>query len=152
MTGRQALGRVAATSPMQPGHVACRACAYQRHGTPTWIGNAPVATGHLVAATLAPARTEGGGVRPVAQAVATDAEAPWVFGVGDVHVHGSEGLVPWVARTCGIAPALGEKRPTRCAAFAGKSPRVCAGTPPAEPRGVPAEAYVLAQPAGDRLR
>src|SRR3954465_2223623 len=51
MTGIQALERVAATIPMQPGHIELREFEYERHGTLTFIGNFHVVTGELVAPT-----------------------------------------------------------------------------------------------------
>jgi hypothetical protein len=72
MTGIQALERVAATLPMQPGQVECREFEYKRHGTTTLIGNFHVVTGQLIAPTLGPTRTETDFVRHMAQTVATD--------------------------------------------------------------------------------
>ncbi len=146
MTGIQALGRVAATLPMKPGQTECREFEYKRHGTTTLIGNFHVVTGQLVAPTLGPTRTEGDFVQHVAQTVATDAAASWVFVVDNLNIHCSEGLVQWVAKTCAIEQELGKKRQTRRAAFAGKSPHVLAGPQPSDPLRVPAEAYLLAEP------
>lgn len=144
MTGIQALERVAATLPMKPGQTECREFEYKRHGTTTLIGNFHVVTGQLVAPTLGPTRTEADFVQHVAQTVATDAKAAWVFVVDNLNIHCSEGLVQWVAETCGIEQDLGKKRQTRRAAVAGKSPKLFAGSQPSDPLGVPAEAYVLA--------
>ena len=49
MTGIQALERIAATLPMQPGRVELREFEYVRHGTLTLIGNFHVVTGEIVA-------------------------------------------------------------------------------------------------------
>lgn len=110
MTGIQALERIAATLPMTPGHTECREFEYLRHGTTTLIGNFHVVTGQLVAPTLGPTRTEPDFVHHVAQTVATDPTASWVFVVDNLNIHASEGLVEWVAKTCGIEQDLGIHR------------------------------------------
>ncbi len=109
MTGIQARERIAATLPMVPGRVEAREFEYERHGTLTLIGNFHVVTGELVAPTLGPTRTEQDFVAHVAQTVATDPETSWVFVVDNLNIHGSEGLVNWVAQTCGIERELGKK-------------------------------------------
>jgi transposase len=124
MTGLQALERIAATLPMTPGRVECREFEYKRHGTTTLIGNFHVVTGQLIAPTLGPTRTEPDFVQHVAQTVATDPGASWVFVVDNLNIHASAGLVHWVAKTCGIEQDLGKKRQTRRAAFAGEPPGV----------------------------
>jgi transposase len=146
MTGIQALERVAATLPMRPGHRECREFEYQRHGTTTLIGNFHVVTGQLVTPSLGPTRTEADFVQHVAQTVATDPGASWVFVVDNLNIHASAGLVQWVATTCGIEQDLGKKRQARRAAFAGDAAGVPerAGAPP--PLRVPAEAHVVAEP------
>jgi transposase len=146
MTGIQALERVAATLPMQPGQTECREFEYKRHGTTTLIGNFHVVTGQLIAPTLGPTRTETDFVQHVVQTVATDPEASWVFVVDNLNIHASEGLVQWTAKTCGLAQDLGKKRQTRRASFARKSPGVLAGARPSRPLRVLAEAHVVAEP------
>jgi transposase len=146
MTGIQALERVAATLPLKPGQVECREFEYKRHGTTTLIGNFHVVTGHLVAPTLGPTRTEADFVQHVAQTVATDQEASWVFVVDNLNIHASEGLVKWVAKTCAIEQDLGKKRQTRRAPRARESPDIPARTQPSCPLRVPAQAHVVAEP------
>jgi transposase len=146
MTGIQALERVAATLAMQPGRVECREFEYQRHGTVTLIGNFHVVTGALIAPTLGPTRTEADFVQHVAQTVATDAEASWVFVVDNLNIHCSEGLVQWIAQTCNVEQALGKKRQTWRAAFAVHAAGIPGGARPSHPLCVPAQAHVLAEP------
>jgi transposase len=146
MTGIQALERVAATLPMKPGQVECREFEYKRHGTTTLIGNFHVVTGQLVAPTLGPTRTEADFVQHVAQTVATDREASWVFVVDNLNIHASEGLAKWVAKTCEIEQDLGKKRQTRRAPLARKSPDFPARSQPSRPLRVLAEAHVVAEP------
>jgi transposase len=146
MTGLQALERVARTLPMQPGHRECREFEYQRHGTTTLIGNFHVVTGQLLAPTLRPTRTEADFVQHIAQTVATDPSASWVFVVDNLNIHASAGLVQWVAATCGIEQDLGKKRPTRRAARAGRAAAVSERTEPPYPLRVLAEAHLVAEP------
>lgn len=127
MTGIQALKRVAPSKPMAPGRIEAREFEYERNGTLTLIGNFHVVTGQLVAPTLGPTRTEADFVRHVAQTVATDAKASWVFVVDNLNIHASETLVESVAKTCGIEQDLGKKRPTGRAALAGEPQRVSVG-------------------------
>jgi len=146
MTGLQALERVAATLPMKPGRAECREFEYKRHGTTTLIGNFHVVTGQLIAPTLGPTRTEADFVRHVAQTVATDASASWVFVVDNLNIHASEGLVRWVATACGVEQDLGKKRQAWRADLAGKPPDLPARAWPSRPLRVLAEAYVVAEP------
>src|SRR3954452_412305 len=113
MTGIQALERIAPTLPLGRGRTECREFEYERHGTLTLIGNFHVVTGQLIAPSLGPTRTEADFVQHVAQTVATDPDASWVFVVDNLNIHASEGLVHWVAKTCGITQDLGKKRQTR---------------------------------------
>jgi transposase len=146
MTGIQALEHTAATLPLKPGRRECREFEYERHGTLTLIGNFHVVTGQLLAPTLGPTRTEADFVAHVAQTVATDPQASWVFVADNLNTHVSESLVKWVTKTCGIEQELGKKRQTGGAAFPGKPPHFPCGPRSSHPLRVPAEAYVLAQP------
>ena len=146
MTGIQALERVAATLPMQPGKTECREFEYKRHGTLTLIGNFHVVTGQLIAPTLGATRTEEDFVRHVSQTVATDPKASWVFVVDNLNIHASEGLVKYVAQTGDLTQDLGKKRQTRRAAFARNTTDVSVRAWPSHPLRVPAQAHVVAQP------
>ncbi|HKB37995.1 MAG TPA: IS630 family transposase [Gemmataceae bacterium] len=146
MTGIQALERVAATLPMRPGQAECREFEYKRHGTTTLIGNFHVVTGQLLAPSLGPTRTEADFVRHVAQTVATDPAAAWVFVVDNLNIHASEGLVQWVAKACGIEQDLGKKRQTRRAPLASHAAGVPERARPPRPLRVLAEAHFVAEP------
>ena len=146
MTGIQALERVAATLPMREGQVECREFEYKRHGTTTLIGNFHVVTGQLLAPTLGPTRTEADFVQHVAQTVATDAQASWVFVVDNLNIHASEGLVRWTAKACGLEQDLGKKRQTRRAAFAGQPSGIPERAGASGPLRVLAEAHFVAEP------
>lgn len=109
MTGIQALERIASTLPMKPGSIERREFEYKRHGTLTLICNMNVVTGELVAPTLGPTRTETDFAKHIAQTVATDPTASWVFVADNLNIHSSETLVTWVAEQCEIEEDLGKK-------------------------------------------
>jgi len=146
MTGIQALQRIARTLPMRPGQTECREFEYERHGTLTYIGNFDVVSGRLIAPTVGPTRTEDDFVRHVAQTVATAPEASWVFVVDNLNTHLSEGLVRYVAQTCGVTDDLGKKRPGGRSRIAADAWRVSSGQEPPHSLCVSAEAHVVAQP------
>lgn len=146
MTGIQALQRIARTRPMRPGQTECREFEYERHGTLTYIGNFDVVSGRLIAPTVGPTRTEDDFVRHVAQTVATAPEASWVFVVDNLNTHLSEGLVRYVAQTCGVTDDLGKKRPGGRSRIAADAWRVSSGQEPPHSLCVSAEAHVVAQP------
>jgi transposase len=109
MTGIQALERVAPTKAMKPGLEERREFEYQRHGTQCLIGNFEVPTGQVVTPTVGATRTEEDFAAHVATTVATDPEAGWTFVVDNLTIHGSESLVRYVARECGLEEDLGKK-------------------------------------------
>ena len=108
-TGIQALERAAPTLPMKPGLVERPEYEYLCHGTPCLIANFDVATGEVVAPTVGPSRTEEDFAGHIAQTLATDPEASWLFIVDQLNTHKSEALVRLVASACGITDDLGEK-------------------------------------------
>jgi transposase len=108
-TGIQALERKYPTKPMKPGLVERREFEYIRHGTQTLIANFEVATGAVVASSVGPTRTEVDFRDHIAQTVATDPAAEWVFIMDRLNTHRSEALVRLVADTCGIPDDLGVK-------------------------------------------
>jgi transposase len=109
MTGLQALERSAPSQPMTYGKPERIESEYTRHGTLTLIGNFCVTTGELIKPTIGPTRTELDFVEHIAQTVATDPEAGWVFVVDNLNIHISEMLVRFVAKACGIEEPLGRK-------------------------------------------
>ena len=109
MTGLQALERIAPALPLAPGRRLGIEFEYKRHGTLCLIGNFQVVTGELIAPTIGPTRTDADFVRHIAQTVALDPQASWVFVVDNLNIHCSEGLVRYVAGTCGIEADLGKK-------------------------------------------
>jgi transposase len=108
-TGIQALERAAPTLPLQPGLVERPEYEYIRHGTQCLIANFNVATGEIIAPSIGAPRTEEDFAAHIAQTIATDPEAPWIFIVDQLNIHQSETLVRLVARACRIEEDLGEK-------------------------------------------
>ena len=108
-TGIQALERIAPTKAMKPGPEERRAFESKRHGTPCLIGNFEVATGEVVSPTVQATRTEEDFATHIATAVAADPEAGWIFVADNLTIHGSESLVRYVARECGVEEDLGKK-------------------------------------------
>jgi len=105
----QVLERAHPGLPLRPGKAERREFEYVRHGTQCLIANLDVPTGQVVAPSLGPTRTEEDFVRHVAQTVATDPQATWLFIVDNLNTHRSAGLVEWVARACAIDTDLGVK-------------------------------------------
>ncbi len=109
-TGIQALERIAPEKPMQPGREARIEFEYCRHGTTCLIANFMVATGLVIASTLAPHRDEVTFAAHIKQTISNDSSAGWIFVCDQLNTHMSESLVRLVARHCGIDEAtLGEK-------------------------------------------
>ena len=108
-TGIQALERAAPTLPMKPGLVERPEYEYIRHGTQCLIANVNVATGEIIAPSIGATRTEEDFAAHIAQTIAPDPEAPWIFIVDQLNIHQSETLVRLVARACRIEEDVGEK-------------------------------------------
>jgi len=109
MTGIQALERAVPTKPMRPGCPERREHEYIRHGTLSLIASRNVATGAVIAPALGPTRTEADFAAHIAQVVATDPDAPWLFLADNLNTHQSEALVRLVTARCGLADDLGVK-------------------------------------------
>ena len=92
-----------------PARSSGRSSSTQRHGTQCLIANFEVATGQVLAPTVGPTRTEEDFAAHIAQTIATDAEAPWIFVVDQLNTHQSEALVRLVAAADGIRADLGVK-------------------------------------------
>ncbi len=102
-TGMQALERAAPTLPMRPGLIERREAEYVRHGTQALTANLEVATGKVICPTIGQTRNERDFADHVAQTVASDPRAPWVFVVDQLNTHQSATLVQLVVTLCGIA-------------------------------------------------
>ena len=122
-TGMQANERAHPTRPMKPGLVERIAFEYIRHGTQTRLANFEVATGHVLAPSVGPTRTEEDFVSHVEGPMGCDPAAEWIFIVDRLNTPQSESLVRLVAHQCGIHAELGvkgtsgilESMPTRAA-------------------------------------
>jgi transposase len=105
----QALERAAPTLPVRPGAVERREFEDVRQGTQCLLANWDVARGRVVAPTVGPTRTAADFARHVAQTVATDPDAEWVFVTDQLNTHQSESLVRLVAERIEYAGDLGVK-------------------------------------------
>ena len=94
---------------MQPGCVERVEFEYIRHGTQALIANFEVATGHVIAPSVGPTRTEEDFVAHIERTIALAPEAAWVFVVDRLNTHQSASLVRLVAQQCGIEADLGVK-------------------------------------------
>ena len=108
-TGIQANERTHPTRPLQPGLIERVEFEYIRHGTQTLMANFEVATGHVIAPSVGPTRTEEDFVRHIERTIALDPAAEWIFILDHLNTHQSESLVQLVAEQCGIEEALGVK-------------------------------------------
>src|SRR5215207_1318457 len=109
ITGIQALERVAPTQPMQPDRPERVEFEYIRHGSVSLIATFEIASGQVVAPSLGPTRTEVDFAAHIAQSIATDRAAVWLFITDQLTTHQSEALVRLVAQHCAITVELGVK-------------------------------------------
>jgi hypothetical protein len=109
MTGIQALERAYATKSATPGQVERQEFEYLRHGTQSLIANWQVATGTVLAPSIADTRTEADFAAHIKATVTTEPTAGWVFIVDQLNTHKSETLVRLIARCCDLKMDLGEK-------------------------------------------
>lgn len=109
LTGVQALERIAPAQPMRPGRVQRQEFEYKRHGTLSAIVNFDIVSGQVIAPSLGSTRTEADFTAHIAQTVASDPEAVWVFVSDQLNIHQSEGLVRLLAQLCELPDELGSK-------------------------------------------
>lgn len=108
-TGIQALERNHPTLPMKSGLIERREFEYTRKGTQYLMANFEVALGKVTAPSIGPTRTEEDFTAHIAQTIATDPDAEWIFITDQLNTHKSESLVRLVAQKCGIEQDLGIK-------------------------------------------
>jgi hypothetical protein len=108
-TGMQALERLYPTKAAIPGFVERQEAHYVRHGTHNLIANFEVATGRILAPTMAPTRSEEEFAHHLLQTVASDLEGEWIFIVDNLNTHQSESRVHLVAVLCDLDQDLGKK-------------------------------------------
>jgi hypothetical protein len=109
MTGIQALERLHPSLPMLPGQVEREEFEYHRHGTQSLIANLEVVTGHVIAPSIGPTRTEKDFAAHITQTIQTDPQASWIFVTDQLNTHQSETLVRLIAQHCCIEEDLGIK-------------------------------------------
>ena len=132
MTGIQALERAYPTTSVQMGQVERQEYEYIRHGTRSLIANWQVATGTLLTPSIGPTRNEADFATHIAQTLASDPKAGWIFILDQLNTHKSETLVRLVDRLCDLKLDLGEKAksgilqsmPTRAAFLSDPSHRI----------------------------
>lgn len=109
MTGIQALERLHPSLPMQPGVVERIEFEYIRHGTQSLIASFEVASGQVLEASIGPHRREEDFAQHIAQVVATDPQARWIFVLDQLNTHKSATLVEWVTNALHLEGDLGVK-------------------------------------------
>jgi DDE superfamily endonuclease len=110
MPGGQALEHPYPPSPLGPGRVARRACAYSRRGTVTWRAHFAVAQGTIVPPSLGPTRTADDFGAPITRTVASAPEATrWHFVTAPLHRHPAESWGRFVAAPDGLGDDRGAK-------------------------------------------
>ena len=112
MIGIQALERAAPTQPMRPGRPERREHEYIRHGTLSRIANFDVATGHVLAPSFGPTRTEADVADHIARTIDTDLGGVRLFLADQLNTHQSESLVRLIAARCRLTADLGVKGQT----------------------------------------
>ncbi len=113
LTGVQALERKHPSLPLAPGKVERREFEYIRHGTCSFIVSRDVVTGHIIAPSCGPTRTEADFLAHVQGVVATDPSATrWHIVVDNLDIHRSESLVRWIAAESDLEIELGVKGKT----------------------------------------
>lgn len=105
MTSLQANERRAETKLPRPGQTAKEEFQYTRHGTVCLTGNWHVVEGRLLAPTLCETRDNDDFAQHIADTIATDPAAGWVFIVDNLNTHCGEPLVRVVAGQLGIDQA-----------------------------------------------
>lgn len=108
-SGIQALERDGKTLPMKPGKIERREFNYIRHGTRVLTANLLLATGKLIASTIAATRTEKDFVEHIKKTVNTKPTAKWIICLDQLNTHMSASLVDYIAKALGDTRDLGEK-------------------------------------------
>lgn len=109
MTGIQALERAYPTQTATMEQPERQEFEYVRHGTQSLIANWQVATGTVLSPSIAATRNEADFAAHIANTIATDASAGWIFILDQLNTHQSETLVRLVVRCCHLNLDLGEK-------------------------------------------
>jgi transposase len=111
MTGLQANEKRAETKRPKPGQAAKEEFQYTRHGTVCVTANWHVAQGQVLSPTISETRDNHDFARHIAQTIASDPFAGWIFVVDNLNTHSGEPLVRMVADQLGIdQDTLGAKR------------------------------------------
>lgn len=106
-TGMQALDRQ--ITPMQAGQCERRDSSYERHGTQCLIANIEVATGKVIAPSVAATRTENDFAEHIKALVNEAPNDKWIIILDQLNTHKSASLVEFVAKKCALDDELGVK-------------------------------------------
>jgi len=106
-TSIQAMERLYPTKPTRPGLTERREFEYVHHGTLKPFANFEVALGPVITPSLGPTPTETDSAAHIAQTIASDPDAEWIFVADQLNTHKSESLVRLVTRHCEIEEDLG---------------------------------------------
>jgi transposase len=110
LTGGQALERKHPHLPLSPGTVERREFEYIRHGTCSFLLSRAVLTGHILAPSCGPTRTEADFLAHVQGVGASDPTVTrWHIVVDNLDIHRSESLGRWVAKESDLEIGLGVK-------------------------------------------
>jgi hypothetical protein len=107
--GIQALERDGSTLPTKADKVERREFNYIRHGTQVLTNNIHLATGQLIAPTIADTRTEADFVEHIERLIQSDPDAGFIILCDQLNTHKSESLVRLIAQVLGDTQVLGEK-------------------------------------------
>jgi len=111
MTSLQANELRAATLRSIPGQVGRCECQYTRHGTLSLTGSWDAVWGQMIKTTIDQTRNNEDFAEHIAQTVATDPQAEWVFVLDNLNTHSGEPLVRMIAGLLGIdQDTLGDKK------------------------------------------
>ena len=145
-TGMQALERLYPPKAAIPGSVERQEAHYARHGTQNLIANFEVATGRILAPTLAPTRCEAAFANHLLQTLTRDLDGEWIFIVDNLNTHQSESLVHLVTVLCDLKVDLGQKGRRGILRFVRHSRRLPGRWPPPDSFRVHAQTHLVAQP------
>lgn len=108
-TGMKALERIAPDKPVMPGSPAKLEYEYARHGTQCLTPTLDILTGKRISHQIGSTRNESDFVRHMKNTIATSPHSNWIFVMGQLNTHKSEGLVSLFAKENKYKGCLGEK-------------------------------------------
>lgn len=111
MTSLQANELRAKTLRSLPGQIGRCECQYTRHGTLSLTGSWDVVLGQMITTTIQETRDSEDFANHIAQTIATDPDAEWLFVLDNLNTHYGEPIVRLIANLLGMdEDTLGDKR------------------------------------------